>query len=213
MGLIYFKEMKVKLKHQSVTVKISDLVYNRGQLEGLPSNPRFVRDESFELMKKSIRDTPELLELRPPIVYPLEPGALLVIAGEMRSRAAKFEGHKKIPVIILDSAVSVELLKEITIKDNAHFGEWDMDELANSWGDGLAEWGVNSYWDPISADGIDNGLDRSKSNNKSKGTRTSKELYNSIVLSYKPADYDKVMAAFDAMKGTPEQIVFKLLLK
>jgi len=138
------------MKHTTKRVKIKDLVYNRGQLEGLPGNPRFVRDENFELMKKSIRETPGLLELRPPIVYPLMAGGLLVIAGEMRSRAAQFEGHKEIPVIILDANVPVEFLKEITIKDNAHFGEWDMDELANGWADeALGDWGLHDRaWHP-----------------------------------------------------------------
>jgi hypothetical protein len=138
--------VKTKLKHQTSTVKISDLVYNRGQFDGLPSNPRFIRGDSYELMRASIRETPSLLELRPPILFPMPGAGLLVIAGEMRSRAAHDEGHKNIPAIILHDGTPVALLREIAIKDNTHFGEWDMDDLASSWGDGLGQWGAPTSW-------------------------------------------------------------------
>jgi len=45
--------------------------------------------------------------------------------------------------------------REFVIKDNATFGEWDMDALANGWGDlPLAEWGV-----PLSEDWMVGGKD------------------------------------------------------
>lgn len=148
---------KKKLAHQTSTVKVSDLVYNRGQLAGLPSNPRFIRGDSYELMRISIRETPDLLKLRPPILFPMAGAGLLVIAGEMRTRAASDEGHKSIPAIILGEDTPVELLREIAIKDNTHFGEWDMDELTNSWGDGLAQWGAPASWGGSDADHGDPG--------------------------------------------------------
>lgn len=40
------------------------LDFNKGQLQGLPKNPRFFRDYRYEAMKKSIQDSPEMLELR-----------------------------------------------------------------------------------------------------------------------------------------------------
>lgn len=46
------------------------LDFNKGQLAGLPKNPRFFRDYRYEAMKKSISDCPEMLELRELIVYP-----------------------------------------------------------------------------------------------------------------------------------------------
>ena len=51
-------------------IPISKLEMNRGQVEGLPKNPRFFRDSRFEAMKKSIEDCPEMLDLRELIVYP-----------------------------------------------------------------------------------------------------------------------------------------------
>lgn len=39
---------------QSQMVKLSQVQANNGQIEGLPSNPRIIRDEKFNRLKKSI---------------------------------------------------------------------------------------------------------------------------------------------------------------
>lgn len=44
-------------------LQISLLDFNKGQLPGLPKNPRFFRDYRYEAMKKSIAESPEMLEL------------------------------------------------------------------------------------------------------------------------------------------------------
>ena len=49
-------------------IQVCLLDFNKGQLTGLPKNPRFFRDYRFEAMKKSIQDSPEMLELRELIV-------------------------------------------------------------------------------------------------------------------------------------------------
>ncbi len=51
-------------------IQVCLLDFNKGQLTGLPKNPRFFRDYRFEAMKKSIQDSPEMLELRELIVWP-----------------------------------------------------------------------------------------------------------------------------------------------
>ena len=51
-------------------IQVCLLDFNKGQLTGLPKNPRFFRDYRFEAMKKSIQDSPEMLELRELIVFP-----------------------------------------------------------------------------------------------------------------------------------------------
>lgn len=66
----------------------------------------------------------------------------------MRLSAAKALGWKEIPCIILSEDMPADKLKEIVIKDNGSFGEWDMDVLANEWDDlPLSDWGVNMNWD------------------------------------------------------------------
>lgn len=124
-------------------INISALELNNGQIEGLPKNPRFIRDNQFEKLKKSIQDFPEMLQYRELIVYPLN-GKFVVVAGNMRLRAGQDLGFTEFPCKVLPSETTVERLKEITIKDNNSFGEWDMDDLANEWDkDELSEWGVN----------------------------------------------------------------------
>ena len=51
-------------------LKISDLLFNNGQIDGLPKNPRFIKDDKFKKLVKSIEENPEMLELRELLVYP-----------------------------------------------------------------------------------------------------------------------------------------------
>ena len=61
----------------------------------------------------------------------------------MRLRAAQKLGYKEVPVIIMQG-LDLAAEREIAIKDNGSFGEWDYDALANSW-DGLplSDWGLD----------------------------------------------------------------------
>lgn len=70
---------------------LSDLFTNVGQIAGLPPNPRLIKDEKFEALKKSLTDDPEMLDLRELIVYPNpdEKGTYVVIGGNMRYNAPK----------------------------------------------------------------------------------------------------------------------------
>ena len=130
---------------ESQNIQISALELNNGQIEGLPKNPRFIRDNQFEKLKKSIEDFPEMLQYRELIVYPLN-GKFVVVAGNMRLRAGQELGFTEFPCKVLPKETTIERLKEITIKDNNSFGEWDMDDLANEWDkEQLSEWGVETY--------------------------------------------------------------------
>lgn len=117
-------------EHNSILLQVSKLELNRGQIEGLPKNPRFIRDERYESLKKSIEDAPEMLNLRELLVYPFN-DKYIVIGGNMRLRACKDLGYKEVPCKIISADTSVEKLREYTIKDNAGFGEWDTELLAD----------------------------------------------------------------------------------
>ena len=128
------------------TLPIGKLELNGGQLEGLPKNPRYIRDDEYEKLKRSIEQSPEFLEARMLLVYPLDNGNYIVIAGNMRLRACRELGYKELPCYVFPHETPIEKLREYTIKDNANFGNWDFDILANeSWSDDidkLAEWGA-----------------------------------------------------------------------
>ena len=89
-------------------IPISLLDFNKGQLPGLPKNPRFFRDYRYEAMKKSIAESPEMLELRELIVYPYADGRYLVVCGNLRLRASKELGYKELPCKVLDPETDVK---------------------------------------------------------------------------------------------------------
>lgn len=131
------------------TIKVKDLEMNTGQIEGLPSNPRQWTKDEMNSLKKSISETPELLEARGAIVYPYD-GKYIVLGGNMRLSAVKSLGWKEMPCVVLPDDMPIEKLKEIVVKDNGSFGEWDMDALANEWDDlPLSDWGVDVNWENI----------------------------------------------------------------
>lgn len=73
----------------------------------------------------------------------------------MRYRAAKELKYKEVPVIVM-AGLTEDQEREIAIKDNGSFGEWDYEALANEWGDlPLAEWGVEIPAEWISEAGGD----------------------------------------------------------
>lgn len=124
-------------------VKISQLKNNTGQINGLPKNPRILKDDKFEKLKKSIHEDPEMLELREIIAYDNN-GKLVVICGNMRLRAMQDLGIKEAPTKILPPETPIEKLKAYVIKDNVSFGEHNWEELANAWdSEKLEEWGLD----------------------------------------------------------------------
>lgn len=63
-----------------------------------PKNPRFIRDEKFEKLKKSLKDFPEMMEARPIVIDENN----MILGGNMRFRAAKELGWKEVPVQVLN---------------------------------------------------------------------------------------------------------------
>lgn len=137
---------------ETKNIPISKLVCNTGQIEGLPKNPRFIKDYRFEALKKSIQDAPEMLNLRELLVFPFN-DKYVVIGGNMRLKACKELGHKEIPCKILPDDTPAAKLREYTMKDNNAFGETDFD-LLNDWDkQELTEWGVElPNWGPENED-------------------------------------------------------------
>lgn len=127
---------------KTTDIPIGKIELNNGQIEGLPKNPRFIRDERYKSLVKSIQDAPEMLELRELLVYP-HGGKYVVIGGNMRLRACRELKHKEIPCKVLDENTPAEKLREYAMKDNIAFGDTDWDIIANEWDeDELANWGM-----------------------------------------------------------------------
>lgn len=117
---------------QAKTIKLSDLHLNTGQIKDVPKNPRFIKDERYEALKKSIEDDPEMLQLRELVAYDNN-GELVVILGNMRYRAMKELGYKDAPVKVLPAETDAKKLRAYIQKDNIAFGQNDWDLLGNEW--------------------------------------------------------------------------------
>lgn len=117
---------------QAKTIKLSDLHLNTGQIKDVPKNPRFIKDERYEALKKSIEDDPEMLQLRELVAYDNN-GEIVVILGNMRYRAMKELGYKDAPVKVLPPETDAKKLRAYIQKDNIAFGQNDWDLLGNEW--------------------------------------------------------------------------------
>lgn len=113
------------------------------QIKPNPKNPRVIRDDKFEKLKKSIQDFPDMLNKRPLVCFTDKDGKVVVLGGNMRLKAAKELGLKELPVVLADDWTE-EQKAEFLIKDNVGFGEWDWDELQADWDvDQLEDWGLD----------------------------------------------------------------------
>ena len=129
---------------QTVMLPIGKIETNHGQIDGLPKNPRVLRDEQYKKLKRSIEDNPEMLTLRELLVYP-HGGKYVVIGGNMRLRILQDLGEKEVPCKIIPEDTPVDKLRAYTIKDNTSGGEWDWDDLANEWDAAeLDSWGLET---------------------------------------------------------------------
>ncbi len=113
-------------------VKISEIKPN-------PKNPRLIKDEKFKKLVKSIKDFPQMLELRPIVVDENN----IILGGNMRFKALKEAGYSEVSIVRANDLTD-EQKDEFIVKDNVGFGEWDWDSLANIWEvDKLEEWGLD----------------------------------------------------------------------
>ena len=109
------------------------------ELKPNPDNPRVVKDVKFKQLVKSLREFPQMLEIRPIVVN----GDMIVLGGNMRLKACKDAGIKQVPNIIVND-FTPEQEREFIIKDNLGYGEWDFDTLQLEWDmDKLQDWGLD----------------------------------------------------------------------
>lgn len=115
-----------------INKKISEIKLN-------PNNPRLIKDDKFTKLVQSIKDFPEMLDIRPIVVN----ADMVILGGNMRFKACKEAGLKEVPIIIADN-LTEEQQREFLIKDNTSGGEWDFEMLANEWDvEQLEEWGLD----------------------------------------------------------------------
>jgi len=97
-----------------------------GKIKNNPNNPRLIKDDKFKKLVKSVKEFPEMLEIRPIVVDKDN----IVLGGNMRLRACQEAGLKEVHIIQADKLTEKQQ-REFIIKDNLGMGEWDWDDLAN----------------------------------------------------------------------------------
>lgn len=114
------------------TVSIDTVIPNK-------DNPRILKDDKFKKLVKSIKEFPEMLQIRPIVVN----ADNIVLGGNMRLEACKKAGLKEVTILKAEH-LTEEQQKEFIIKDNVGFGEWDWDMIANEWdSEKVEEWGLD----------------------------------------------------------------------
>ena len=116
-----------------------------------PNNPRIIKDEKFEKLKKSIQDFPKMMELRPMVIN----ADNIVLGGNMRLKALKELGYKEVPEEWVKRAedLTEDEQRQFIIKDNVGFGEHDWEMLAIEWNaDELSDWGLDVVGFDVDAD-------------------------------------------------------------
>ena len=123
-------------------------VIKLSQIKRNPNNPRILKDDKFKKLVKSIKDFPQMLDIRPIVVN----DDMIVLGGNMRLKACKEAGLKEVPVIKVKD-LTEEQQREFIVKDNVGFGEWDWELLANEWDyEQLEDWGLDLEFDKIEED-------------------------------------------------------------
>ena len=158
-----------------------------------PNNPRTINKSKFERLKKSITEFPKMLELRPIVVDE----GFIVLGGNMRLQALKELGIKETFYIQKEDLTPKEK-KQFVIKDNASFGDWDWDALANEWETKeLKDWGID-VWQPEKE--IDYSI-LDEVNLDDEIQTMYEQTKKSIILEYPADSFDEIKKLYESLKA------------
>ena len=111
------------------------------QIQSNIDNPRIIKSDKFKKLVNSIKEFPEMLELRPIVIDENN----IILGGNMRYKACIEAGLNEVPVKIAKN-LSEKQKQEFIVKDNINFGEWDWDILGNDWSTKeLTDWGLDVW--------------------------------------------------------------------
>jgi len=117
-------------------IKLSDILPN-------PNNPRNITEGQYEKLKKSIREFPQMLELRPIVIDENN----MVLGGNMRLKVlVDLEDELNLEMVPFTKITNLtdEQKQEFIIKDNVSYGEWDWEQLTTDWDtELLTDWGMD----------------------------------------------------------------------
>lgn len=122
-------------------VEVKSYVENIDKLIANDANPRTINRKAYESLKKSLKEFPEMKQLREIVVDE----NLTILGGHQRIYALRELGYSDVLVKQVFNLTEKQK-REFIIKDNTASGEWDTDIIANQWDvEELEKWGVPSF--------------------------------------------------------------------
>jgi hypothetical protein len=177
---------------KAIKTKLSEVKLN-------PNNPRLIKDDNFKKLVQSIKDFPEMLDIRPIVVN----ADMVILGGNMRFKACKEAGLKEVPIIVADN-LTEEQQREFLIKDNVSGGEWDWSLLAEWDTEQLEEWGLE-------VPSFETETDYSEKNKELDLNDFEDQKYT-IKLEFTEDDYNLVKERLQELGQTPEKILYDALV-
>jgi hypothetical protein len=176
----------------AIKTKISEVKLN-------PNNPRLIKDDNFKKLVQSIKDFPEMLDIRPIVVNT----DMVILGGNMRFKACKEAGLKEVPIIVADN-LTEEQQREFLIKDNASFGDYDWSLLSEWDTEQLEQWGLE-------VPSFETETDYSEKNKELDLNDFEDQKYT-IKLEFTEDDYNLVKERLQELGQTPEKILYDALV-
>lgn len=119
------------MKRETIQLNLTEIKANE-------KNPRTIQKRQFDKLVKSLKEFPEMTQLRPIVVDETN----TILGGNMRYKALQKLG-KRITEVVRVTGLTDDQKREFIIKDNVPFGDWDWDALANEWdAQQLNDWGL-----------------------------------------------------------------------
>ena len=158
-----------------------------------PNNPRIIKDHKFKKLVKSIKDFPEMLEKRPIVVDE----NMVVLGGNMRLKASVEAGLKQVWIDVAEGWTDAQK-KEFVIKDNASFGDWDWDILANEYDPAdLSNWGLD-VWQPDEE--VDYSILNGLEDLQEEVDKLERNVKTAIQIEFQSKDYEEAKKIIDDLR-------------
>lgn len=161
-------------------MKLSEIRFNA-------KNPRKIEAKKLDKLCNSIKDFPQMMELRPIVVD--DSGEIL--GGNMRYKALKKMGYTEIPDewVKRASELTDEQKRRFVVEDNVGFGDWDWEQLFDEFdAETLDIWGVDAEFDKEASE---------STRKKEIELKPFKKAH--VLISYEIDRHDDVMKAIEAL--------------